>query len=239
MNNMKDDLIKLVTISYKEQKGYIASLTDKERSAGGRVDDWSPKDHLAHVAHWDLVMAGDLADLEQGGSDGGSVDFDEQNAEVWEKYKGASWNDIGELVDKAHEDLVKNLQGLTEEELTDPERFEWSSGRAVWRSVNFSSFYHTLQHVAVLYAARGDIAYANRIQQDAAELQMELEDDEEWRGTVLYNLGCHYAITRQRQSALDNIRKGLELNPSLKEWAPKDPDLKIYSDDPEFQALLS
>lgn len=239
MSTKHDELTNLLEISYREQKRYIATLTPEERTAAGSVDDWSPKDVMAHVVHWDAQAAADMANVAQDKPPDDSDDpIEELNARIWEKYKDRSWAQIEELVDDAHRDLVANLQRLTEEQLTDSDRYEWMNNRPFWRRINFGCFYHPLQHVAELFALRGDVAYANQIQEDAVQRQLALVGAEDWQGTVLYNLGCHYAITGQREEALANVRRGIALYPYLKEWAPQDSDLASLHDDPEFKALL-
>jgi tetratricopeptide (TPR) repeat protein len=235
MATKQDALINLLNISYEEQKRYLATLTGEERAAVGAVDDWSPKDALAHVIHWDADAAANIADPDNTIP----ADFDEStNDNLWKQYKEITWEKIEDLTDRTHGDLVAGVQGLTEDQLTDPDRFEWTTGRSLLRSLTFTNFSHPLQHIAELYSKRGDMAYANEMEEQAAELQMPLVDDDQWRGTVLYNLGCHYAITGQKQKALESVRQGLELHPSLKEWAPQDSDLKSIHDDPEFKVLL-
>ncbi len=73
----------------------------------------------------------------------------------------------------------------------------------------------------------------------AAERQMEQSDSDEFRGTVLYNLGCHYAITGQNSMAIAKIQRSLELYPALKQWLPEDSDLAKLRDDPEFAELIT
>jgi hypothetical protein len=82
------------------------------------------------------------------------------------------------------------------------------------------------------------MAYANQIQEKAAEHQARLSDSDEWRGTILYNLGCHYAVTGQKDKALKNIDLGLQLYPVLNKWASDDPDLASLRDDPVFATLI-
>jgi hypothetical protein len=95
-----------------------------------------------------------------------------------------------------------------------------------------------MQHTAELVAKRGELERANDIQEETTELQLALVDSDTWRGNVLYNLGCHYAVTGQREKALENIGRGIELYPYLKEWAPQDSDLESLRDDPGLMALL-
>ncbi|MGB3716649.1 MAG: ClbS/DfsB family four-helix bundle protein [Candidatus Promineifilaceae bacterium] len=238
MEKKGDVLVELVTDSFSEQKRYFASMNDDARSAVSKVDDWSPKDTMAHVAHWDSMMAADLADPENRAPAQNEADFNQTNAKIWEQYKESTWDEIEALVDRTQEEMVNSLRRLSEDDLNDPERFEWLNGRPLWRAVAFSNYYHALQHVAVLYAQQGDMAYANQIQEQAAKHQTRLSVSDELRGTVLYNLGCHYAVTGQRDKALINIGQGLKFYPVLSKWATDDPDLATLHDDPEFLSMI-
>jgi len=239
MNSKRDELINLMKISYQEQKHYIATLTEEEREALGTAYDWSSKDVMAHVAHWDVYTAADLADPQRVDPDSDDdEDSNQANARIWDRYKDASWAEIEAMVDKAHKDLVESLGQLDDEQLADKERYKWTGGRPAWRPVTFGCFYHPLQHVAGLWAKRGDVAYSNKIQEQAVELQLTLSDDDDWHGTVIYNLGCHYALTGQTEKALEKVGQGIVLYPYLKEWAPKDSDLDSIHDDPAFKGMI-
>jgi hypothetical protein len=239
MNSKQDTLINLMKVSHQEQKHFIATLTEGERNAAGTAENWSPKDVLAHVVHWDAHTAANLADPGRDHpDDGDDLDFNQINDRVWGQYKDASWAEIEELVDKAHTDMVNSLAQLNNEQLADTERYEWTRGRPAWRSVAFGCFYHPMQHVAELWVKRGDVAYGNKIQERAAELQLALAEDDDWQGTVFYNLGCHYALTGQEEKALELVERGIALYPYLKEWAPQDSDLKSIHDDPAFKAMI-
>ncbi|HET6442984.1 MAG TPA: ClbS/DfsB family four-helix bundle protein [candidate division Zixibacteria bacterium] len=238
MEEYKDILLELATISFNEQKRYLASMSEDARTAKGKVDHWSPKDVLAHVAHWDSMMAADLADPENRSPAQEVEDFNRTNARIWEQYAKSPWDEIEALVDKAHGDMVTHLLKLSEEEITDSERYEWLSGRPIWRAVTSTNFFHALAHLAVLYADQGELEHGNQIQEQAAEHQLRLSDSDEWRGTVAYNLGCHYAVTGQKEEALKNIGKGLVLYPVLSKWAPDDPDLASLHSDSTFLAMI-
>jgi hypothetical protein len=231
-------LIELLAYSYREQKRFILSMNDETRSAVGSVDDWSPKDVMAHIVHWDSMTAADLADLENRPADQSGEDFNRTNARIWERYKETPWSDIEALIDQTHEALENSLKQLGEDDLSDPERFDWLNGRMLWRSIAFTNCYHPVQHVAVLYAKQGDLVYANQIEEGSAEQQMRLSDSDEWRGTVFYNLGCHYAVTGQKDLALKKISRGLQIYPVLSKWAKDDPDLDMLRDDPRFAAMI-
>lgn len=237
MAGKREEMIKLLEISNRELQKFISTLTEDERSAEGKIDAWSAKDRLAHVVYWDADLVAQISGQERD-RPAEFEDFNEANAFVWNKHQETTWQEIEQLIDRTHDRFMVLLGELTEEQITDPEWYDWMNGRPLWRSITFGCFYHALQHLAELYAQRGNTAYANQLQENSAGLQMKLDDSDQWQGTVTYNLGCHYAITGQRELALANIRQGIELYPYLKEWAPQDSDVKLLHDDPEFLALL-
>ena len=237
MSVNREDLIRLINIGYGKQKEYLAGLTEAEKSVDGDVTDWSPKDVMAHIIYWTAELAGELAGLDRLDK-GDGVFVDHINADVWQQYKDVTWPEVEDLVHQVQHDLLEGLKDLDEEQLNDGQRYEWTNGRPLWQRINFRCFYHPMQHIAELVAKRGEMERANGIQEETTELQLALMESDTWRGNVLYNLGCHYAITGQREKALEYIGRGIELYPYLKEWAPQDIDLKSLQDDPEFSRLL-
>jgi len=233
-----EDLIELINISYGKQREYLVTLTEEEKSAAGDVIDWSPKDVLAHIIYWNADMAGELAGLDQLDQSNGGLGVDHTNADVWQQYKDVTWPEIEDLLLQVQRDMLESLNDVDKEQLNDSQRYEWTNGRPLWQRINFRCFYHPMQHIAELFAKRGKLELANDIQEETTELQLALVGSDTWRGNVFYNLGCHYAVTGQRQKPLENIGRGIELNPYLKEWAPQDSDLESLRDDPGLMALL-
>ena len=239
MGDIGDKLIQVLDFCYDYEKSYLASLTREERAAVGTADSWSPKDVMAHVAHWDVQAAKELVDPATYEPPDYGEDFNATNEQYWRKYKDASWAEIAALVERAHKDLVAGVSGLSDEQLTDVKRYEWTRNRPLWHRVAFGSFYHPMAHLGELFFKRGQIEETNAMQEKAAAMQLELSDTDQWRGTVLYNLGCYYAVTGQKDLAMKQVAQGLALYNYLKEWAPQDGDLAMLHDEPEFKALLA
>jgi mannose-6-phosphate isomerase-like protein (cupin superfamily) len=57
---------------------------------------------------------------------------------------------------------------------------------------------------------------------------------DDWRG--LYNAACFEALTKNRDAAIDYLRRAVELDPNAKAYAEKDSDFDWLRDDPEFPA---
>ena len=60
------------------------------------------------------------------------------------------------------------------------------------------------------------------------------EHDDAWQGH--YNLACLEALTKNRDGAIKELRRAIELDPAAKKYAEKDEDFDWLQDDPEFPA---
>jgi quercetin dioxygenase-like cupin family protein len=60
------------------------------------------------------------------------------------------------------------------------------------------------------------------------------ENDGEWQGH--YNLACLEALTKNRDGAISELKRAIELDPKAKEYAAEDDDFDWLRDDPEFPA---
>jgi mannose-6-phosphate isomerase-like protein (cupin superfamily) len=59
-------------------------------------------------------------------------------------------------------------------------------------------------------------------------------NDDAWQGH--YNLACLQALTKNRDAAIEELKRAIELDPAAKEYAAKDQDFDWLRDDPEFPA---
>jgi tetratricopeptide (TPR) repeat protein len=57
-------------------------------------------------------------------------------------------------------------------------------------------------------------------------------NDDQWQGH--YNLACLEALTKNRDAAIRELERAIELEPAAKEYAAKDEDFDELRDDPEF-----
>jgi len=59
-------------------------------------------------------------------------------------------------------------------------------------------------------------------------------NDDQWQGH--YNLACLEALTGNRDRAIAELKRAIELNQQAKEYAANDSDFDAFRDDPEFPA---
>ena len=69
-----------------------------------------------------------------------------------------------------------------------------------------------------------------------AERAIAVDPDEV---STFYNVGCTYAIAGEKDRALANLARAVELGFAQREWIQNDPDWDSVRDDPRFVTILS
>jgi len=234
----KDAILDLIQRGDAEMRRYANALTGAERLEVGTPDHWAPKDILAHMTAWKLHNAEFIAAGRLGEAPPAEIDFNEVNAELFEKYRNSTWDEILALLDQAQRAMLAQVQGLTEDDLSDLVRFPSPEGRPLWRRIAANSYQHPLAHLGECYIQRGDLKYATQLRETEARLVAALDDEPTWQGTALYNLACHYALMGERGMAYEKLAQSLRLNPALKAWAPQDTDLVSLHGEEQFKSLV-
>ena len=237
--DLRLDLIQLLERTREEEELYIARLSLQEREQPGRVDGWSAKDLMAHLAAWRLREADRLETAHGDGTRSPDAEPDTENARIWAEYAGKTWDEVRQALALGHRRLVDSVQALTDDELTDPERFAWQSGQPLWRGVVGNGCTHPVMHLADAYVKRAQADYAATMMEDVSTRLAELEDAPRWIGVVRYNLACFYALAGEKARGIDLLREALQLHPGLTEWSKEDPDLASLRGMPDYDRLYA
>lgn len=54
----------------------------------------------------------------------------------------------------------------------------------------------------------------------------------------LYNMACAYARMNRKEAALSSLRQACEMQPEVRLWAVRDPDLAVLAGEKEFKAIV-
>jgi hypothetical protein len=230
---LKDELAALIESIDAEEQALFASLSEDERATRGEPDRWSPKDVIAHLAAWKERLLETLALAARGESPVRYDDFNAVNARDFEAYRDKSWAKILEKARTANRQLIEQIEGRSEAELTAVLHGE----RTVWQSIAGTGYTHPVIHLGEIYLDSGETGYATRLQEEGAAELLGLDRSPAWQGTVRYNLACHYALVGEKERALSGLREALELNPGLTEWSKQDPDFASLREEPEYISL--
>jgi uncharacterized protein (TIGR03083 family) len=130
----------------------LAQLSVEQMNRPGAVGVWSVKDVLAHLAYWQRYAAelvacavrGETPDLE------GDDATERSNASVVAQYYQRPLASVIADWQAAREDLLDQLEELTDADLNNPDRYAWNGGRALLERIAGNSFEHELEHIEQL-----------------------------------------------------------------------------------------
>jgi tetratricopeptide (TPR) repeat protein len=220
----------------KEGSDFLPNVNDGPPSQPGR---WTAKDNLAHLSAWRLTAAAELEAVRTGSPPPASVseDIDENNANVYEATRNQRAAQVLEEARRSWATLAATVEACSEEDLLKP-RIRRPE-QAAWQVIPGNTFFHIAEHLAYWHSERGEDAAAEDAAVWAHDLAIASFPDDRQRGTADYNLGCFYAVRGRADDAIPYVRSGLELNPSLREWAKTDSDLDPIRSRPEMVRLLA
>lgn len=230
-------LLELIHAARLREEAFLSALDDSERVAPGSPTDWSGKDLIAHLADWRLRTAEGLDAISRGDSPVDYPEFDETNAVVYEQHRTQDWDEVTRLSARAWADLEAAVRRLSDDQLDAPSPLPSLGGRPVWRMVIIDACTHPLTHLGAYAVRRGRAADATRWEEDNAARLAALDASPAWRGTIRYNLACHYAVRGRSAEAIAALGDALRLNPDLREWSQQDGDLESLRGMEAYQAL--
>lgn len=230
----------LLTHMHDLQLGLYNDLTEAERAKTGTLEDWSFKDVLAHNVEWANRHQSDLETLERGDAwpnhDHSESELDEINQSIFEQYQHTSWDQIQTMLRDSYARGRAYLDRISEDTLLSP--IPDGSERPIWRVFAGNYITHPMIHVWEHLLQNG---HADKIEglfgEPLTARLLALSDDEQWRGTTLYNLACVFALSGVTDRAITTLGEALRLAPGLTEWSTQDKDLDSLRGEPEFQAL--
>jgi tetratricopeptide (TPR) repeat protein len=200
---------------------------------------WTAKDNLAHLSAWRLTAASELDAVRTGSSAPFSVseDIDESNAKVYEATRHQRAALVLEAARRSWATLEAALEACSEDDLLKP-RIRRPE-QAAWQVIPGNTFFHIAEHLGYWHTERGEDAAAERAAIWAHDLANATLTDDPQRGVADYNLGCFYALRGRAEDAIAYLRSGIELNPTLREWARTDTDLEAIRSTPQLVRLLA
>ena len=233
---MKRELTELLQKGYQVEQEFIAALSDEERNADGTFEHWSAKDSIAHNAYWRKHHA-ETALAVLSGKNPTHTDDDQINPEVYSQYKEQSWENVDSLVDDSMKRMGEAIASISEENLQRHDFYPWEQGRALWREIVTNIYTHPVIHMSEWHIKRGNPSRAAEMYQEMTSQLTSLDDSPDWQGTIRYNNACSFSLLGDKETAVNELREALKLNPGLTEWSRQDPDFEPIRDEVGYKAL--
>lgn len=236
----KITLLDLLQQAYLDEDAFLQGLDETERSAIGTPEHWSAKDHIAHMTFWRQQVVLSLVAIVQHQEhplNGKSVE--ENNDATFEEKHLRPWSDILSEYQQTNADLTKLTAQLSQEDLTEPQRFDWlPEGNALYTKLIGNCYEHPQEHLVQYYLDRHDISRATQIREACANRVLQAEMPDFMKGNILYNLACFYALQNQLEKAATTLQEALTLTPALKEWSLSDSDLNTLRSRRDEESVL-
>jgi hypothetical protein len=231
-NPVAESLVIQLRAMRDAERRLFGALDPAVRDAPIRPNDWSPKDHQAHLTAWKGKQAERIRSVRVG--DPFPVDAreeDEENAELQAMTADWTWDAVVAQADEVSETLAAEVLAAGDEVML-------GSNRLIGGTFGNGPF-HAATHFGWLVN--------DGIGMDAAAVEAFLSEEEQLlaaatlpdadRGTGLYNLACAHALAGRLDRARRPLQEAFRLRPDLADFAKDDPDLVALRD--EFAELAA
>lgn len=214
------------------ERDIFGELEPAVRDRPMRPNDWSPKDHQAHLTAWKEIQSGRIRAAARGETLAADArETDERNAELQARRAGWSWEEIVREADEISDRLEADIQAAGAPLLLATDGLV---GRIYGNSAS-----HALTHFAWL-ADAGIGVDQSRVgafldEHERHLVGAPLSDSD--RGVGVYNLACAHAVASRLDRARPLLRVAFRLRPDLAAFAREDPDLVELRD--ELPSLVS
>ncbi len=235
--SMKAQLLDLLHRARADEVTFVDSLAGADLDMQGTIDHWSAKDTVAHLTLWRTIAGERLGAVRRGETPPKYDNYLEVNDQGFESNRHRTWQEVLSDSQRAFQELVASVEGMSQEELTDPERYERREGEPLWSNIRSNGFDHPISHISQYYLDRGEKGRALAMQRDMVAAVSLLDPSPRARGTAVYNLGCFLALNGEHKEAIERVRESFALRPDLLEWSKQDSDLNSLRELPEFKAL--
>ena len=213
-------LLEQLQVMRAAERDIFGSLEPEIRDRPIRPNDWSPKDHQAHLTAWKGILAQRIRASTRG-EDPPFVgtETDEINAGLQATRADWSWPDVDAEADEVTEQLEDEIRAAGSARLIESEGLIggiFGNGAA-----------HGTTHFGWLVDADIGVDLARVtafVEEQERLLRAEALPDFD-RGVGLYNLACAHALAGRLDRARTLLRIAFPLRPDLAEFAKEDPDL--------------
>lgn len=236
--DVKNKLLELVADAHQNEISFISELGEQDRALSGTFQEWSAKDEIVHIAAWKGIMCERFRAFQADQTPPAFDDWDAVNEEIFNRHQDDAWSEAVDYLELSYNQMVEQIQSVSEDDLLDGQRYPWLRGRSLFKQTLHNGYFHPLGHIAFWYSKRGDPARGNQLMEAVTNEMQSLDESPAWQGQSIYNLACYYALSGDKEQAIDRLSEAFSLSTDLVEWSKEDSDLTSIWDDPGYLALV-
>lgn len=152
----KTKILEMIRNERESLEALLGQLSEEQMTYPGLENNWSVKDVLAHIAHWERRMVGWIEESLRGEvpqRPAPGVPWDDLDGLNEQVYLSNLDKTLGEVLADFHssyQQSLKVVEALTEEDLTDSQRFEWRRGDPMWHMIAANTCWHYQEHAEAI-----------------------------------------------------------------------------------------
>ena len=128
----------------------LEGLSEQDMQEPSVVGEWSVKDTIVHLTMWEAELVKLLWQASQGikptTAHFSDESFDQINAKWYQSNLSRNLERVMEDFHGVRRQTIHRVESFTEDELTDPDRYNWLKGLSLQEKVARSSFKHEAEH---------------------------------------------------------------------------------------------
>ncbi len=167
---LKTIILDLLQQGHHDEAVWEQELTETERAAIGTPDLWSARDHVVHrtFGRQNLIQVLTAILQHQEVPPREKIN-DEINAELFAEHRLRPWSEMHVESERVYADLITLVEHLSEDELTDAQRFTAiTGGRPLYAAFLGYCYEHGQEHIVQYYSDRNDLPRAIAIRERCA-----------------------------------------------------------------------
>ena len=148
----KTKILGLIRSGRETLEAMLDQLSETQMTQPSVENAWSVKDILAHITDWEKRMVQWIEESLQDKTPERPApgmtwdDLDKLNEQTYLANKDRSLDEILVGFHDSCQQSLKVIEALTEEDLLDPNRFEWREGNPLWHMVAANMWEHYQEH---------------------------------------------------------------------------------------------
>jgi len=144
----KDKLLEQIRVDRGRLEGNLAKLSQEDMMRSGVIGEWSVKDILAHLVDWEQrclnwIEASFRGETPETPAPGMTwKDLDVLNQQIFAKHRNRTLEAVLDEFHSSYQAILKTVEDISEEDLTNPHRFGWRAGKPLWKLIASNTYNH-------------------------------------------------------------------------------------------------
>lgn len=236
---LKNRLFDLARKVYREQLAYISHLSPAEQNARGTLHKWAAKDELNHSNYWKRRAIERLSYYSRGMPSPDYPPYLECNDANFEEYKETSLPYIQREGENILKSLVQVLDRFSDEEILEKGKLSAENPHCSVFTYILDHFQsHPLWHTSLSYYHKGESAKGIELQDNVLRQQLEITADPLVHGEAYLSRAEYDVETGANSSAIEHLRRAVEISPSLKEVIRNSSTFEVLKDEAGYAELV-